>query len=106
MSLSLLGVGLRDSGSDGLITRDCEDSGGDADSLLLDVFCTRFSFARRFWNQIFTCSSFIFNCFDISMRYGRGGYFVLLKNFSNSCNWLMVKAVRWRLNLPVPVIER
>lgn len=73
VSLMVLRVGLGDLGGVSGNTCDCEDCEG-VDLLLQN----RFPFARRFWNQIFTCNSFNFNFLDISSRRVREGYIVFM----------------------------
>lgn len=64
---------------------------------------TRFHFARRFWNQIFTCTSLSFSVCAICERSVRDRYFLLWNSFSSSSNCSLVKAVRLlRDLLPLP----
>jgi len=61
---------------------------------------TRFHFARRFWNQIFTCTSLSFNACAIWERSVNDKYFLLWNSFSNSNSCSDVNAVRRRLVFP------
>lgn len=69
--------------------------------------CTRpaltlFHLARRFWNQIFTCTSESFSACAICERSVSERYFLLWNSFSSSSSCSLVKAVRLRLDFPLP----
>lgn len=87
----------------------CEEGECDvyAESLLSDFGASFFAFMRRFWNQIFTVLSGKFNWRDNSARYAVVGYVTPdLKIVSISFNWSLVKVVRMRFTLRLPVVEK
>lgn len=62
---------------------------------------SRFSFMRRFWNQILIWRSFNWSRLDISMRFGRVRYWLMWKLSSNSLSCSLVNSVRKRFGLPL-----
>ena len=71
----------------------------DDDKWHVPVFM-RFHFARRFWNQIFTCTSLRPSLFANSDLSFKVRYFFDWNSCSNSCNWYVEKAVL-RLRFPL-----